>query len=697
MQSGVTSENGTTSPKRGIDWRILLAVGAVMLLTIALRAWRLGGQSVWYDDYNSVAYLAAPDLSTYMTIVHHRNPEHMPLYYVLQYGWSRVAGTEPTNVRWLSVLLHALCVPMLWSLGRRLGGCWAGAVAALLFCCSPWNIYYGQSLRPYALIPLLSLAALFSLERARQGRWRWLGVNGIASALLLYTHLFSGLFVAVEGVCLLWVLGKRRGRALAWAAMVVLLALPLVPFGLHRAHMMESTYDSYVLPGAPQFVSNLLGDDALSWQVGEVMPDGSTWSWLGAGGPAMVRAAQPAADGALIVFGFGACLFAAGWIVREKRRKAGEPKPFLAVALTVALAPPLLLLFLSLALRPCFAQRYTIYSCMALYLLLGFLTAKIRPTALRAVFLVVLCAAYAVGLSTTLPAVTRTNWLGLIAQVMEQAGPDDRLLVFGQPSPIGVLACQVRSLPKFPPVRPAYSIHSMREQVDKTLAAATQGGTSVWVAFLGMYHSNTRPAAVECLERPGLKVETTSFLGMAPVFLCRVRNDATMAGTAAERRPDEPDKPDPCVIDASVHERTLANTGILSVNADEHAAAVESLRNTVDFEVPQDKLALALIGFLVTDEGNPALGKSFAEASIRLAPEFGWGEFSLGFALWRLGDTQGARRAFESGTSRDAFLALYGPMVTALCDTGLSDRTRAEAERLDRMGIETPLFIARQP
>ena len=397
----------------------------------------------------------------------------------------------------------------------------------------------------------------------------------------------------------------------------------------------------------------------------------------------MLKRVQPATDLLLVVLGATAALFAAVSLARGKRH--GTPdRPLLAVTVAVTLIPPVLLLLMSLLLRPCIAQRYTIFSGTALYLLLGFAAARIRSGAMRTVFTAVLCAAYAVGVSATLPAVTRTNWLGVIAAVDGQCGPNDRMFMFMDPSQAGVIKLQTRHLPGFPKAEGVYATHALLNGVDATLAA---GGTA-WVTYRTTFGVNTPPAEAQCLEGAGRQVSVTPFLGMDPVFLCRVSAAASAASTVASEQ-----VPGPCSVDPGLYEKTLQNAGILLSDPIEHAAAIASLRDFTDAEVPRDKLALALAGYFVTDGGNPGLGKRLAEASINLAPEFGFGEMALGYALWRLGDTPAARASFERALGRDAFLALHRPLVMALCDTGLSERTRAEAARLHAMGVDTPRFV----
>ncbi|HRZ17609.1 MAG TPA: hypothetical protein P5141_08615, partial [Candidatus Hydrogenedentes bacterium] len=132
--------------------------GALLfLLALGLRLRGIGAESVWMDDFFSAARLDAPNLLQFLRDQRGDNWEMVPVYYTLEYFW---AGLRPGSLAWvrgLSALFGAGAVVWVFLLGRRLGGMLAGCLAGLVMALSPWMVFHGQGLRPYALMLFLSL------------------------------------------------------------------------------------------------------------------------------------------------------------------------------------------------------------------------------------------------------------------------------------------------------------------------------------------------------------------------------------------------------------------------------------------------------------------------------------------------------------------------------------------------------------
>jgi len=153
-----------------------------------------------------------------------------PLYYVLLNFWTRWIGTDDVAVRSFSLLCGLACFPLLWSLGRKVGGETTAWVACVLFACSPRAIYYSAEARMYSLLWFQALLlAWLSLELARRGPRPWLLISWIlAAAAGLMTHYFFAFAVAA---CLLWLL-VHPGLLARWQAtgIGVMTALVIAPW-----------------------------------------------------------------------------------------------------------------------------------------------------------------------------------------------------------------------------------------------------------------------------------------------------------------------------------------------------------------------------------------------------------------------------------------------------------------------------------
>jgi Dolichyl-phosphate-mannose-protein mannosyltransferase len=162
-----------------------------------------------------------------------------PLYYLLLNGWTRWFGTDDTPLRLFSVWWAVLSLPLLWLLGRELGGPRAAWSACLLFSFSPVAVYFSVEGRMYSLLWCLVLALGWSTIRlAESGDRRFAGLWLLASVAGFLTHYF---FAFVWLACVAWlglVAGTSgRRRLAAFAGVTVLAVLPWylqVPASLAR-------------------------------------------------------------------------------------------------------------------------------------------------------------------------------------------------------------------------------------------------------------------------------------------------------------------------------------------------------------------------------------------------------------------------------------------------------------------------------
>jgi 4-amino-4-deoxy-L-arabinose transferase-like glycosyltransferase len=209
-----------------------LALALVCAAGAALRVATLGTQSLWFDEAVT-AHLVRMDLPGLLSAIPH-SESSPPLYYVLAWLWSRLFGTGEVALRSLPALLGTATIPVVWALGRRLGGERAGLAAAALVAVNPMLVWFSQEARAYALLALLgALSALLwlrALEAPRPGR---LVAWGAVAALALATHYYAIFLVGPQA---LWIAVRAptlRARLTA-LALPVAVAAALAPLALDQ-------------------------------------------------------------------------------------------------------------------------------------------------------------------------------------------------------------------------------------------------------------------------------------------------------------------------------------------------------------------------------------------------------------------------------------------------------------------------------
>ncbi len=160
-----------------------------------------------------------------------RSDTSPPLYYLLLHLWLRPFGTGDASLRLFSVCWAALALPLLWLVGREVGGERTAAAALLLFAWSPVAIYFSAEGRMYALLWCLALALAGATLRLERGPAWWPAVALVGTGVLgLLTHYFFA-FVWLASLGWLWLAvtpARRRGVAL----LAGLTALAVVPWYL---------------------------------------------------------------------------------------------------------------------------------------------------------------------------------------------------------------------------------------------------------------------------------------------------------------------------------------------------------------------------------------------------------------------------------------------------------------------------------
>jgi Dolichyl-phosphate-mannose-protein mannosyltransferase len=286
----------TSVPRVGTNQRLLTL--AALLLGFALRLYRLGAESLWYDETVSVALAqkSLPDL-----IRHTAGDIHPPGYYLLLHFWQ--ALTHPTPAfgleflyAWPSLVCGLLVMALLFPLGRALSTQRLALVALWLAAINPYHIWYSQEVRMYTVGALLGLLCFWAMVQWRhslilttRNKNHWLIGYVLAGALGLYTlYYFLFTLIALNFIALaLWLQARSRRvstvRPLAyWIGAQVAVALlwsPWLPIFWRQA--TEPPVPPWRIPwesGARLLAA--VGESASALISGQSTPMAAAWYWL---------------------------------------------------------------------------------------------------------------------------------------------------------------------------------------------------------------------------------------------------------------------------------------------------------------------------------------------------------------------------------------------------------------------------------
>jgi 4-amino-4-deoxy-L-arabinose transferase-like glycosyltransferase len=259
-----------------------LALAAIVLLAAALRFATLRTQSIWFDEAATWDLVRQPFGQMLRQLP--KGESTPPLFYVLEWGWTRAFGDGAAGLRSLSALAGLLTVPVAYAIGRRAAGSRsrAGLAAAALVAVNPLLVWFSQEARSYALATLLSAVALLLLLRAQEDRrGRVLVAWGLVAALALATHYFAAFVLAPQALWLLWRHPRRRDAIAAVGALaaVGLALLPLLLAQAGNPYDIAGTSLALRLVEVPkQFLLGYRGPLALPLGLlGAVLVGGGAW------------------------------------------------------------------------------------------------------------------------------------------------------------------------------------------------------------------------------------------------------------------------------------------------------------------------------------------------------------------------------------------------------------------------------------
>jgi hypothetical protein len=228
----------------------LVAAGAV------LRLYLLGSKSIWLDEAFSIAMGQRGWLNLLHKVV--LADTHPPLYYLVLKFWM-IPGVGEAWVRMLSALFSIAAIPVMYALVAMLyDDKRIGLVGATILAFSPFQVWYAQEARMYAMLTFLVLLSAYFFFRALQTGERrdWIGYV-VATLLALYTDNGAIWYVATISIFYLVSMNRFPGKPMDWFlsnAAIGLLYIPWLPFFLEQARQVT---ESFWLP-APTF-STVLG------------------------------------------------------------------------------------------------------------------------------------------------------------------------------------------------------------------------------------------------------------------------------------------------------------------------------------------------------------------------------------------------------------------------------------------------------
>jgi uncharacterized membrane protein len=359
-------------------------LGAILLIGTGLRLFRLGADSLWYDETVST-YLAGSPLPE--LIRHTSGDIHPPGYYVLLRGWLLLTGygtgrADPVGngagtglefaSAFFSLFFGVLLIALVYVLARRFVDETTALVAAGLLALSPFNVWYSQEVRMYTLgagigvVVLWALAGGIRQSGVRNGFWAKYGIWVIyacAAAAGMYTlYYFVFLLIPLN----------------LWALVLILRRRSQLPASSFKAWLIANlTAALLYAPWIPVAFRQATNPPVPPWRTAPDLWNALRESWtalsLGQSAPAWL---WPALFLTLALYGLGLLYLATEGKRRVHDAMRDSPsaisyQPSAAVYLPIATFGPLALILLVSAITPLYHVRYLFTYSPAFYVVLA--------------------------------------------------------------------------------------------------------------------------------------------------------------------------------------------------------------------------------------------------------------------------------------------------------------------------------------
>lgn len=264
----------------------------VLLLAFALRLANLNATSLWMDEIYSLMvanghvtpavlhpailpaseyyqqHLAWQPLDFKLLLDALKINVHMPLYYVLLNPWLGWFGNNAIGLRSFSALCSTLILIPVYLLGKALDGRKTGYISLVVAALVPFQIYYGQEGRMYALslfwCALSGLAFWKTLYAEKPLGWSLL--YALSTTAGLGTHYMFVFYLAFQAIyAVIWLINTRDFKrfALFGFALAALGALMLAWYPIYRIQQHGVNEEYHFAKG---WVGWLRYATALVWQ-----------------------------------------------------------------------------------------------------------------------------------------------------------------------------------------------------------------------------------------------------------------------------------------------------------------------------------------------------------------------------------------------------------------------------------------------
>lgn len=424
----------------------ILFIAWIELIILSVSMFLLIHQSLRLDESQSLWQTSRSLKQVYAVVA---QDVHLPLYHTILHLWREFIGNTVQSARALSLVFFLISAPALFKLISETVSRRVAFFSTILFAISPFMNWYGNEIRMYSLLTLLTILSNLFFLRIRKDSHAGIWAAYFAVSLLgIYTHYFFTLNLLSQAVFFLLKRKKFPQSSFRnFATAAILLAASYLPwlYYVYQQGLASSTKPLLVNPSTIDLF-NTYSQFIFGFQVNAVNT--------------LLLALWPI----LVILGFLA-------LKREIKMPLN-----VQYYLFSAVIPVVIVFVFSLIVRPFFLTRYLIIVLPSLFIFLGWLVfayggkvAKVLQVLIIGGMFLLLCY-QAYSLSTPV----KEDYADAVNFLNTNAGPAD-LIIVSAPFTIYPVdyyyqgSATVVTLPEWDRIQsiPAFSEENMESSVSK--------------------------------------------------------------------------------------------------------------------------------------------------------------------------------------------------------------------------------------
>jgi tetratricopeptide (TPR) repeat protein/uncharacterized membrane protein len=674
----------------------------ILLTGLFLRVQHLRTESVWWDEFATVAFLDPPEawrLSPHyelwnQQVVRHSectlkgffqqnqllDPAAMPLYLLLEYAWNQYVYASPLSLRILSVLFGLMLLPLLYLTGKKLFDTRAGLIAMACVSLSPIHVQFAKEIRMYGLMTVLALLSVYAFIQALEdGKKRWWALTLIATFLLSWTHPFALLLPFVQG--LFWLLSRPRDmkRLILWSVAVCLMVFPAAFYVITIQFWGQDSTDQWLrMPSFLEVMNDIFADDALGATF-QLKESPLTFSRLLGRSAAKLLVSNHLIAAWLFLFSslLASLLLLTRYLRSLFRSKQSESdhspssrEPWNLFLILWLVVPPLMLYFLSLGWRPCHQPRYTLHASLALYLIYGGVITLLARKWLRQLLVAMLILFFGYQQLLVIGEPQHPDWYGAASHIRENMRNDDLILAYNSTWK-RVFAYNLGPVPNVITYGAESAILADQSAffLDlQSLSRLDNCPRDLWIVIVTDYYESGPDRVLNAaLNERGIPFTMKEFGGIQHVLVYHLRADQHQAGTYA---------PSPEIPVEAAEDYAFMATEFWKQQEFEIAVAAAANGARIDPEYAQ---AWALMGMSYKEMNRIDEALEAFDRAISVSPvTFPWNHLNRSELLLRKGRYDEALQAAEKGAELlpHDYLAL---ILQGRANIGLGNLDQAQA------------------